>query len=316
MMVNNPKMTEASIVETLESLPASIQSLPGTVVTLALLHDTASSSSSSTSKGESILKSLGDGIQAKLAMAEYQMMSKGNYKAAVELLTGIVEEDGNLEATAMLVKALSYTDPSKAEDYVGVLHDAVAEGNNNGPEMDGEALESMDIPRFAKLSGVSGSTASGGEGGSNKVRKMIAATGGKGRSTMGDRSKKKNREAILRKRTKQREAYLVRLESEGRYTPNKTPLTKPDPERWIPKSQRSYNRRGRGRGRGGGNVGAQGGGAGAGMEKEAAKLDVAARVAAAKAGGGTGSGDSKPSTANIKVSSSGQGRKGKGGRRR
>ena len=53
--------------------------------------------------------------------------------------------------------------------------------------MDGEALESMDIPRFAKLSGVSGSTASGGEGGSssNKVRKMIAATGGKGRSTMG-----------------------------------------------------------------------------------------------------------------------------------
>lgn len=131
-----------------------------------------------------------------------------------------------------------------------------------------------------------------------------------------DRSKKKNREAILRKRTKQREAYLVRLESEGRYTPNKTPLTKPDPERWIPKSQRSYNRRGRGRGRGGGNVGAQGGGSGAGMEKEAAKLDVAARVAAAKAGGGTGSGDSKPSTANIKVSSSGQGRKGKGGRRR
>ena len=187
MMVNNPKMTEASIVETLESLPASIQSLPGTIVTVALLHDTAASSSSSTNKGESILKSLGDGIQAKLAMAEYQMMSKGNYKAAVELLTGIVEEDGNLEATAMLVKALSYTDPSKAEDYVGVLHDAVAEGNNNGSEMDGEALESMDIPRFAKLSGVSGSTASGGEGGSssNKVRKMIAATGGKGRSTMG-----------------------------------------------------------------------------------------------------------------------------------
>ena len=108
--------------------------------------------------------------------------------------------------------------------------------------------------------------------------------------------KKNNRESILRKRAKQKEAYLKRLESEGRYDPNKIPLTKPDPERWIPKSQRSYNRRGRGRGGGGGrynnksNVGAQGGGAGAGMEKDAAKLDVAARVAAKASGGGDGSG--------------------------
>lgn len=126
--------------------------------------------------------------------------------------------------------------------------------------------------------------------------------------------KKTNREAILRKRAKQREAYLARLESEGRYDPNK-PSSKPDPERWIPKSQRSYNRRGRGRGGGGGggryksNVGAQGGGV-----ADAGKLDVAARVAA-KASGGDGSGG-KPSTANIKVSSSGATRKGKGGKRR
>ena len=132
--------------------------------------------------------------------------------------------------------------------------------------------------------------------------------------------KKNNRESILRKRAKQKEAYLKRLESEGRYDPNKIPLTKPDPERWIPKSQRSYNRRGRGRGGGGrynnkSNVGAQGGGAGAGMEKDAAKLDVAARVAAKASGGGDGSGG-KPSTANIKVSSSGTTRKGKGGKRR
>jgi len=135
-----------------------------------------------------------------------------------------------------------------------------------------------------------------------------------------ERSKKKNREAILRKRAKQREAYLAKLQSEGHYDPNKTPLSKPDPERWIPKNQRSYNRRGRGRGGKHNNRsnmgGAQGGGAGAGMEKDAARLDVAARVAAAKAGGGDGGGSSKPSTANIKVSSSGATRKGKGGRRR
>lgn len=128
--------------------------------------------------------------------------------------------------------------------------------------------------------------------------------------------KEKNRESALRKRAKQREAYLSRLQSEGRYDPSKTPLPKPDPERWIPKSQRSYNRRGRGRGRHKSNVGAQGGGAGAGMEKDAARLDVAARATSARSGvGGDGTGG-RPSTANIKVSSSGASRKGKGGRRR
>lgn len=130
--------------------------------------------------------------------------------------------------------------------------------------------------------------------------------------------KKKNRDSILRKRAKHREAYLSRLESEGRYDPNKSPQPVPDPERWIPKSQRSYNRRGgRGRGRFKSNIGAQGGGAGPGMEKEAAKLDVAARVAAKSStsgDGGDGSGK-QPSTANIKVSSSGINRKGKGGKK-
>jgi signal recognition particle subunit SRP72 len=122
-------------------------------------------------------------------------------------------------------------------------------------------------------------------------------------------SNKKNREAILRKRAKQREAYLKELESKGLYDPNKTPQTKPDPERWIPKSQRSYNRRGR-RGRYNSNIGAQGGGAGAGMERDAQKLDVAARVAAAKSGAANGTG--KLSTANMQaVSGSGQARKGK-----
>ena len=105
------------------------------------------------------------------------------------------------------------------------------------------------------------------------------------------RRKKKNRESILRKRSKQREAYLSRLESEGLRDPTKQSLSKPDPERWIPKVQRSYNnRRGRGGGRGKytSNVGAQGGGASPGMERDAAKLDVAARVAAAKSGSGDG----------------------------
>jgi hypothetical protein len=126
--------------------------------------------------------------------------------------------------------------------------------------------------------------------------------------------KKKSREHILRKRAKQREVYLSRLESKGLYDSSKPLLSKPDPERWIPKGQRSYNNR---RGKFKSNVGAQGGGAGPGMERDAAKLDVAARMAAAKSGsaGDDGGGGQQPSTANIKVSSSVT-RKVKGGKKR
>ncbi len=107
----------------------------------------------------------------------------------------------------------------------------------------------------------------------------------------------------MRRRAKKREAYLEKLQKEGRYNPDKP--SKPDPERWIPKNQRSYNRRGR-RGR---NkfVGAQGGGTGFGADKDAAKLDAAAR-AAAKAQGLDLTGG-QPSTAHLAVSSAGRRRR-------
>jgi len=118
-------------------------------------------------------------------MAEFHM-GRGKYEDAIELLQGIVEEDASsMEAMALLVKALSYTDPSKAEEYVGLLQEAM----EVGPELDGEALESMEIPRFAKKAlGTSTSSGGGGEGAggsSSKVRKMIAATGGKRGSNLG-----------------------------------------------------------------------------------------------------------------------------------
>ncbi|KAL7527160.1 hypothetical protein ACHAXR_004734, partial [Thalassiosira sp. AJA248-18] len=205
-----------SLIKALESLPPSMRSCPGTVVTLASLYE-----SSSSSQAEKLLSSLGDGMSAKLAMAEFQM-EKGKYEDAVELLQGIVEDEGGgseetmMEVTALLVKALSYTDPSKAEEYVGILQEAMEGGGGQPGELDGDALESMDIPRFAKKAlGTSASSGGGGgEGSSSKVRKLIAATGGKGRSNLGERTKK-NRESILRKRATQREAYLSRLESEG-----------------------------------------------------------------------------------------------------
>jgi signal recognition particle subunit SRP72 len=116
-------------------------------------------------------------------------------------------------------------------------------------------------------------------------------------------SKKKSQEAILRQRAKKRESHLEKLQKQGKYNPDKP--TKPDPERWIPKNQRSYNRRGRkGRSK---FLGAQGGGTGFGADKEAAKLDAYAR-AIAKAEGKDLSGG-QPSTAHMSVSSSGRRRR-------
>jgi signal recognition particle subunit SRP72 len=273
-----------AIIDAIESLPLPVLSCPGTKVTLASLYG----SSNDDAKAEQLLSDLGDDI----ALAEFRL-ERGQYQQAVELLESILDEQGSdapMEVRAMLVKALSYTDPAQAEEVAQSLLNSIP------VELDGEELESMEIPRFAKRTGDS----------SSKVRKTIAATGGgKGRMRVGER-KKKNRDAVLRKRAKQREAYLSKLEADGRYDPKQSP--QPDPERWIPKSQRSYNRRGR-RGRNKG-VGAQGGGAGAGMEKDAAKLDIAARAA------GNNTFSSGPSTANVKVNSSGGVRKGKGGRRR
>mmetsp|Transcript_46350 Transcript_46350/g.98295 ORF Transcript_46350/g.98295 Transcript_46350/m.98295 type:complete len:910 (+) Transcript_46350:81-2810(+) len=305
-VANNPEGLKATFIEALESLPPPVRFCPGTTVMLASLH----ASSNNDAGAEDLMSSLGDDAPSRLALAEF-LVERGRHKDAVELLRGIIEEDASTEAKAFLVKALSYIDPSGAEEHVGLLQEAMGAGGGR-KELDGEALESMEIPRFAKKALGGGGGVEGG--GFSKVRKMITATGGSKRGSNPGEQKKKNRESTLRKRAKRREAYLSRLQSEGRYDPTKTPLPKPDPERWIPKSQRSYNRRGRGgRGRHKSNVGAQGGGTGAGMERDAARLDVAARVAEAKSGDG---GSGKPSTANIKVSSSGKSRKGKGGRRR
>ncbi|KAL7553853.1 hypothetical protein ACHAWF_017254 [Thalassiosira exigua] len=315
-----PKAAAPHLICALESLPPSVREAPGTAATLASLCASSEKEGSTSERAGELMASLGGGARARLAGAEF-LMERGKWEEAATSLRDVVEgcdegDPSRLEAIALLVKALSRVDPSGAEEYLGILQEAMEEGDGGvggGPDVDGEKLESMEIPRFAKRAQGGAAGSGGGAGGSSsRVRKMIAATGGKGRSGAGDR-KKKNRDAILRKRAKQREAYLSRLASEGRCDPAKAP--KPDPERWIPKSQRSYNRRGRGRGGGRyrSDVGAQGGGAGAGMERDAARLDVAARGAGA-GDGGTGSG--KPSTAHVKVSSSGAGRKGKGGRRR
>ena len=86
---------------------------------------------------------------------------------------------------------------------------------------------------------------------------------------------------------------MKKLALEGKYNPDRP--TPPDPERWIPKSQRSYNKRGR-KARTT-FVGSQGAGA---AGTDASRLDVAAKLAAKNSGS-----SSKPSTAHLAVATSG-----------
>ena len=104
----------------------------------------------------------------------------------------------------------------------------------------------------------------------------------------------------MRRRARRREEYISKLEEKGLYRVDRP--TKPDPERWLPKYERSYSRRRRHRG--GPHKGAQGGIS----QKDAAKLDVAARA--------TGGSDQTSGRSTAHMAVSGGGRKGKGGRRR
>ena len=104
--------------------------------------------------------------------------------------------------------------------------------------------------------------------------------------------KSKNTEHRLRQRAKKREAYLAKLTLDGKYNPQK-PI-KVDPERWVPRNQRSNSRRGRGKQQY--STSAQGV---VSTEKDVAKLDAAARAAAKKQQNTT---SSTPSTAHISVS--------------
>ncbi|KAF0691944.1 hypothetical protein As57867_016856, partial [Aphanomyces stellatus] len=96
--------------------------------------------------------------------------------------------------------------------------------------------------------------------------------------TLKEKQKKaENRDRVLRKRAKRKATFIASLKAKPDYNPL-IGLVNPDPERWIPRKQRS--RRGR-KNRGGKFVGAQGSGMGA--QKDALKLDAAARAAAKKA---------------------------------
>lgn len=172
---------------------------------------------------------------------------------------------------------LSYSDPDKALQIWNDLD--IQDGPTT--ELSGDTLEQMPLPRV-KVAGRSK--------GSSLNSPLVAAT-----STATDGGSKRSRESVLRRRAKQREKHLAKLQERG------IDITRPpNPDRWIPKYERSKNRR---RGQ---HKGAQGGF----TEKDAAKYDVAAR----KAEGYNSSAANKNSTAHMSVAGDGGGRR--GGRRR
>lgn len=284
-------------IEILSNLPASVKTRPAVLGALSALHSQAGREDkiaeivdllSSSSTGE-----VGAGNVESAKIKSAQFVKSGRYEDAITVLRSALCADGMseetyAELTARLIQALSYVDPAEAEVLVSSLLDS----DEASVLPDGEELEGRETPRLGK--------------GSGAIGRRVGGAASEDRSV--SQEKKAKREAALRRRAKKREAYLEKLESEGRYNPDRP--SKPDPERWIPKAQRSYSRRGRrGRQR---FVGAQGGGTGAGADRDAARLDAAARAAAKRDGTATSS--SKPSTAHMEVSGGGHGRR-KGGRR-
>lgn len=180
-VVSNKQSKPQPFIDVLGSLPSSVQSCPGTVVTLASLYGALDKDD--TSRPVELLSSLGEDVAARLALTEFHM-ERGQYEDVIEVLESIVEKDADsttqvemMTATALLVKALSYTDSERAGDYAERL-----EIGEDIATLDGEELESMEIPRFAKKASENGG---GGGGISSKVRKIIASTGGKRGSNLG-----------------------------------------------------------------------------------------------------------------------------------
>lgn len=263
------KPTSEEAIDVLKSLPASIQLQPAVKATLAELGENQVSNKGKKSPTEQadIYFSQGNFTQAaRLYDENLPNPPRSNELAQhlrhVQALASIGDHDRSTELWSSI-------QPFLDENFEPSSH-----------HLDGESLEKQDLPRSSTT---------------KAIDKQLDSANNDLSSSKAKRSQK----SILRKRARKREAYLKELEAKGQYNPDRP--TKPNPERWIPKHERSRNRRGGRRG-GGINRSAQGGGS----QADAERLDAFARRA------GTAPTSAGPSTANLKVSNGGR----RGGRRR
>ncbi|GMH50634.1 hypothetical protein TL16_g00830 [Triparma laevis f. inornata] len=220
---------------------------PAMIKTLSDLYSKAGDRA----RANSLLKDsidAGGGESLKIANGE-SLVKEGEYEKAGKIFDEIMEGgecDDETRVLALRVLATSYYDVDSCETLVNDLP-AVEEG-------DGESLEFAPLPReVSRLRSQSSLLAVDTDSERLERKRLIKAK-------------------RMKERKEKREKHLLRLESVGTYDPNR-PVA-PDPERWLPKNQRSYNKKGR---KNRHNFsGAQG--AGGGAFKDAEKLDAAKRA--------------------------------------
>ena len=263
----------------LVSLPDSIRTRPAVIASVSLMHQQLGNEE----KAQRTMKEAGD----DQGLANFYM-SQGRYEEAAAIYESACEKNPNDSvACAQLVQALSYTDAKRSRDiWERLCSKTGLDPNANQdeePEVNAADLETRESPRL------------------KSSRKPVILPPGiptNEKANAVDKGKKSH-EAVLRQRARKREVYLTKLEEKGLYRRDRP--SKPDPERWLPKYERSYARRRRNRGATSQqHKGAQGGVS----EKDAAKLDVAARQAS-RASGESGPLTSGRSTAHMTVSTSG-----------
>lgn len=269
-----------------ELLPESVRSKPAVVATMAALYQSSGHEAKAAlllqEHQQQTVNGGNNNNNNDLAVADFAM-SQGNYAQAAALYETAVAaaSPGDFAAKARLVRALSYTDPDRAVLlWSEMAPDLVVESDDN--EVNGAELETKELHLKSSM-----------------VRRSNDAVP----AETGDAKKsKKSHAAVLRQRARKREIYLAEQEKKGTSKPG---TAVPDPERWLPKYERSNARRRKNRDQ---HKGAQGGAS----EKDAAKLDIVARQAARASGDAEQSGRS---TAHMTVS--GGARKGKSsGKRR
>ncbi|VEU38283.1 unnamed protein product [Pseudo-nitzschia multistriata] len=267
----------------LKSLPDSIQSRPAVQLTMDDLETVVNNDSeSNNNKANSTPKS-------PLEEADI-LFGQGQYEEACKLYEGALSngsDDSILDSQLRYVQALAMSGQHEASQELWQSLESSVLGESTPVTASlpsGDVLETKTLPR-----GTSSNRSS--------ISKKLAAASN---PLEEEETDKPSREKILRRRARKREVYLKQLESKGKYNPDRP--TKPDPERWIPKNERSRSGRNRGGKSNKGLNSAQGGGS----RLDAQRLDAAARRA------GKVPVSAGPSSANLKVSSGGR----KGGRRR
>mmetsp|Transcript_22336 Transcript_22336/g.46436 ORF Transcript_22336/g.46436 Transcript_22336/m.46436 type:complete len:705 (-) Transcript_22336:13-2127(-) len=195
----------------------------------------------------------------KISRGEY-LLACGNYESAAKIFKDTLDVDGGgmseeekVVIIALLVQAYSHFDVDSAEQYVNEL--PAPSSLQQSETLDGEELEFMELPRPTQTSRATSQLLVVNTDMERNERRM------------------KNRALTMMKREKRKKEHLEKLMAVGKYNPDNP--WKPDPERWLPKNQRSYNKKGKkNRDKFSGAQGAGGGGL-----KDAAKLDAAARAA-------------------------------------